>query len=116
MYAATSRPNVKLGGTDFKWGGRAPLPPPLATTLLIGVHLHILRDAIEKRAQGFMMPSEMTSLTQLFYDRTLPSFSFAERTCVAIFFFRWPTEHVTSKLLYRSKSMNYCTKKESKTS
>ena len=22
------------GGTDFKWGGRAPLAPPLATTLI----------------------------------------------------------------------------------
>jgi len=27
MYAATGRPNVKWGGTDFKWGGRTPLPP-----------------------------------------------------------------------------------------
>jgi len=24
---------VKWGGTYFKWGGRAPLPPPLATPL-----------------------------------------------------------------------------------
>jgi len=23
----------EMGGTDFIWGGRAPLPPPLATTL-----------------------------------------------------------------------------------
>jgi len=23
----------KMGGTDFKWGGRAPLAPPLATAL-----------------------------------------------------------------------------------
>ena len=28
MYAATGEPNVKWGGTDFKWGGRAPLAPP----------------------------------------------------------------------------------------
>ena len=42
-----------------------------------------------------------------FYDRTLSSFSAVERTCVAIFFIRWPNEHVTSKLLYRSKSTNY---------
>jgi len=35
MYAATRGQNVKWGGTDFKWvGGRAPLPPPLATTLV----------------------------------------------------------------------------------
>jgi len=27
-------PNVKWGGTDFKWGGRAPLAPPLATALV----------------------------------------------------------------------------------
>jgi len=34
MYAATGGPNVKWGGTDFKWGSRAPLPPPLATALI----------------------------------------------------------------------------------
>jgi len=33
MYAATRGPNVKWEGTDFKWGGRAPLAPPLATAL-----------------------------------------------------------------------------------
>jgi len=33
MYAATRGSNVKWGGTDFKWGGRAPLAPPLATAL-----------------------------------------------------------------------------------
>ena len=33
MYAATRGSNVKWGGTDFKWGGRAPLATPLATTL-----------------------------------------------------------------------------------
>ena len=33
MYAAARGPNVKWGDTDFKWGGRAPLPPPLATAL-----------------------------------------------------------------------------------
>jgi len=27
MYAATRGSNVKLGGTDFKWWGRAPLDP-----------------------------------------------------------------------------------------
>jgi len=27
IYAATGRPNVKWGGTNFKWGGRAPLAP-----------------------------------------------------------------------------------------
>jgi len=71
------------------------------------VHVHILRDAVVKRCRGFMIPSQMTLMTQLFYGRTLPSFSFAERTCVAIFCLRWPTDHVTSKLLYRSKSTNY---------
>jgi len=37
------------------------------------------------------IPSKMTDTT--FYSRTLPSFSFAERTCVAIFFLKmakWP--------------------------
>jgi len=24
----------EMGVTDFKWGGRAPLPPPLGTTLV----------------------------------------------------------------------------------
>jgi len=28
MYAATGGPNVKWGGTDFKWGDQAPLAPP----------------------------------------------------------------------------------------
>ena len=42
-----------------------------------------------------------------FYGRTLSSFSSVERTCVAKFFLRWPNEHVTKKLLYRSKSTNY---------
>jgi len=27
MHAATGRPNIEMGGTDFKWGLRAPLPP-----------------------------------------------------------------------------------------
>jgi len=31
-----------------------------------------------------MIPSQMALLTQLFYARTLPSLSFAERTCVAL--------------------------------
>jgi len=33
MYAATGGPNVKWGGTYFKWGGREPLAPPLETVL-----------------------------------------------------------------------------------
>jgi len=41
-----------------------------------------------------------------FYSRTLSSLSSVERTCVAIFFLRWPNEHVTSKL-FRSKSTNW---------
>jgi len=36
MYVATGGPNVKWGGTDLKWGGRAPLAPPLATTMQVG--------------------------------------------------------------------------------
>jgi len=31
------------------------------------------------------MPFQITSLTQLSYSRMLPSFSFAERTCVVSF-------------------------------
>jgi len=38
MGAATMGPNMKWGGTDFKWGDRAPLPPPLATTLSASLH------------------------------------------------------------------------------
>ena len=57
-----------------------------------GVHLHIMSEADEKRARGFMIPSQMASLatTQLFSTRTLPSFSFTEPTCVIIVFLRWP--------------------------
>jgi len=46
MYAATSWPKVKWGGTDFKWGARATLPPPLATTLCI----RQINTALETRA------------------------------------------------------------------
>jgi len=28
----------KMGGTDFKWGSRAPVAPPLATALLFWCH------------------------------------------------------------------------------
>ena len=52
---------------------------------LSGEHVHKLRDAVEKRVRDFMIPSQMASLTQLFYARTLASFNFAERTCVATF-------------------------------
>jgi len=34
MYAATRRPNVKLGCTDFKWGS-GTTSPPLATALMV---------------------------------------------------------------------------------
>jgi len=57
------------------------------------VHVYILRNAVENTL-GIL--SQMISLTQHFYGRTLPSFSSAERTCIAIFFLRWPNEHVTS--------------------
>jgi len=32
---------------------------------LTGVHVHILRDAVEKRTRSFTIPSQMTSFTQL---------------------------------------------------
>jgi len=41
-----------------------------------------------------------------FCGGTLSSFSSVECTCVAIFFPWWPNEHVTNKLLHRSKSTN----------
>jgi len=72
-----------------------------------GMHGQILRDAVEKCVRGFMIPSQMTSLTQSFYGRTLPSFSFAERTCAAIFLLGGPNEHLTSKLFHKSKSTNH---------
>jgi len=78
-----------------------------------GVHVHNLRNAVAKRTVGFMIPSQMASLTQFFCARTLLSFSFGERTCVAIFFLRWPTEHVTSKFYTGQKPRT--TKKKSKT-
>jgi len=34
-YAATGGPNVKWGGTDFKWRSRAPPSLPLATDLVL---------------------------------------------------------------------------------
>jgi len=39
-----------------------------------------------------------------FYGWTLPSFSSAERTCVAIFLLRRPNEHATRKLLYTGQN------------
>jgi len=33
MYAATGGPNVKWGGTDFKWGRPSTTAPPLVTAL-----------------------------------------------------------------------------------
>jgi len=69
--------------------------------------MHILHNAVEKCTWVFMIPSQMASLTQLFCAQTLPSFSFVEQACATIFFLRWPTEHVISKLLYGSTSMNH---------
>jgi len=66
------------------------------------VHVHILHDVVEKLALAFMIPPQRTSLAH-FYGWMLTSFSFADRTCVAIFFFGWLTEHVTSQLLRRWK-------------
>ena len=45
MYAATGRPNVKWGGTDFKWGGREPLAPPLATVLSLSEIYMLIKRA-----------------------------------------------------------------------
>ena len=113
MFETNFFEHKKFGGDKKTVGGHFPrmhrngygpiLPVCMCTTL------HTLPDAVEKRARGFMIPSQMASLavTQLFCAGTLASFSFAKCTCVAIFFLRWPTEHVASKLLYRSKSMNY---------
>jgi len=39
MYAATGGPNVKWGGTDFKWG-TGTTGPPLATTLRLSLGFH----------------------------------------------------------------------------
>ena len=44
MYGATRGANVKWGGTDFKWGGRAPLAPPLATDDIIEHALEIVKQ------------------------------------------------------------------------
>jgi len=41
-----------------------------------------------KNALGHTTSNDFIETT--LYGRTLPSFSFAERTCVAIFFLRWP--------------------------
>jgi len=44
MYAATRGSNVKWGGTDFKWGGRAPLATrwrrPCATDTIWKCHVN----------------------------------------------------------------------------
>jgi len=69
-----------------------------------GVHVHILRNAVDN-ALGNSLSNDFTDTT--FYGRTLSSFSSVERTYVPIFFLRWPNEHVTSGILYRSKSTNY---------
>jgi len=70
----------------------------------IGVHVNILRNAVDN-VLGHSLWNDFTDTT--FYGRSLSSFSSVERKCVAIFFLRWPNEHVTSKLLYRWKSTNY---------
>jgi len=45
MYAATGGPNVKWEGTNFKWGVRASLAHPLATTLGITLEYSNLLNA-----------------------------------------------------------------------
>jgi len=51
MYAATRGPNVKWGGTYFKWGGLEPLAPMLATALLCctPVYINIFKEAFLKK-------------------------------------------------------------------
>ena len=57
-----------------------------------GVHVHVLRDAIEKLARGLMIIIKNDFIDTTFYGRTLSSFSSVELTYFAIFFLRWPTE------------------------
>jgi len=74
---------------------------------------HIAQLGRETRS-GFRDNMLNDFIDTTFYGRTLSSFSSLERTFVAIFFLRWPNEHVTSKLLYRSKSTNYQPRKKAK--
>ena len=72
--------------------------------LSTGEHVHILRNAVDNPL-GHTLSNDIIETT--FYSQTLLNFSSVERTYVAIFFLRWPNEHVTSELLYRPKSINY---------
>jgi len=60
-----------------------------------GVHVHILRNAVEKRARGRAYHLNDFIDTTFLWSKAA-KLSFAERTCVAIFFLRCPNEHVTS--------------------
>jgi len=51
MYAATRGPNVKWGVTDFKWGGRAPLAPPLVTARELPPWLRAWPAAVQSHDQ-----------------------------------------------------------------
>jgi len=41
-----------MGGTDFKWGGRAPLTPPLATALITKLIDHAHHAQLPERQLG----------------------------------------------------------------
>jgi len=65
------------------------------------MHAHILRNMVKTLAWFHDTTSND------FIDRTFLQSNAAEHTCVAIFFLRCPTEHVTRKLKYRSKFTNF---------
>jgi len=64
MYVATGAPNVKWGDTDFKWGGRAPLAPPLAMALLIaGSHVVLYCVKTSMNEKETLLPTK-----RIFWD------------------------------------------------
>jgi len=60
--------------------------------------VYILLNAVENSYH-----LKWLNIDTIFYGQTLRSFSWAH--LYLIFFLRWPNEHVTSHLLYRSKFM-----------
>jgi len=67
-----------------------------------GEHVHILRNAVDKYAQAYSLKCIHW---YNFLQTNVVKLQLCWTQCVAVFFLRWPNEHVTSKLLYRSKSM-----------
>jgi len=76
-----------------------------------GVHVHILRNAVDKVRRAY-------SLKWLQWHKFLRSNAVKLQLCwtcmCRYILLRWPNEHVASKLLYRSKSKNYQPKKKVK--